>query len=175
MPGLVANFRDEAFDEAGRVWQLNASGIWELMNPGAGTPVQAENSNTLTSSTVWPSFTAGSPVVGVAFVAPPSGRVFVTVTGYLSSTVNGRRGLMCYEIRSGSSIGSGSVISAASDDRGVNGSAAVTSGGTSFFNASARVMHTGLTPGASYNARTMHATTGGATTIHNRRILVEPA
>jgi hypothetical protein len=175
MPGLVANFRDEAFDETGRVWQLNASGVWELMNPGAGVPVQDDESADFTTTTAYPTFAAGSPVCGVAFVAPPSGRVFVTVTGYLSSPSNTRRGFLSYEMKTGSTIGSGSSVITPADSRAVVNSMAVTSGGPSFLHASFREMISGLTPGASYNARTMHAHQNGAINIWHRRILVEPA
>jgi hypothetical protein len=174
MPGLVANFRDEAFDEQGRVWQLNSSGVWDLLNAGLGTPVHAETSSDYTTTTVWPTYAAG-PVVGVAFVAPPSGRVYIEIAGNISSSQNGRKGVLSYEVRTGSTVGSGSIVLAASDDRAVQNSNAVTSGGFSFIAASKRRMLTGLTPGASYNIRCMQAHVLGAVIMGHRYILVEPA
>lgn len=104
-------------------------------------------------------FAAGSPVCGLAFTAPPSGAVWVTVGGLpvviLSGNVT-RRCELSWELRAGSTIGSGTVVLGASNIRMV----AIGIGATSGLRADVEMTHrwrmTGLTPGAAYNVRTMH-------------------
>lgn len=123
-----------------------------------------------TSSTYSP----GSPVCGTTFIAPPSGIVFVTVTGYLEQTNNTNETRLGWEIRSGGTIGSGSVVWAATYTRSLTTTRSVTSGGEAVIGGSHRSVAGSLTPGATYNARTMHMVSGGNGDIDYRQIIIEP-
>jgi hypothetical protein len=121
------------------------------------------------------SFVAGTPSVGMTFVAPLSGIVFVTVDAHLEENTNGNTGYCGFELRDGGTIGSGTVIVAASTDWAVGTSNSVAAGGAARVNGMKRRLVTGLTPGATYNVRTMHLTTpGGSVDVFFRAITVEP-
>jgi hypothetical protein len=121
------------------------------------------------------SFVVGSPQVGLTFVAPLSGIVFVQVDAHLEENTNGNSAYCGFELRDGGTIGSGTVIVAASTDWAVGTSNSVVSGGAARVNGMKRRLVTGLTPGATYNVRTMHLTTpGGSVDVFFRAITVEP-
>jgi hypothetical protein len=120
-------------------------------------------------------FVVGSPQVGTSFVAPLSGIVFVTVDAHLEENTNGNAAYCGFELRSGGTVGSGTVIVAASTDWSVGTSNSVAAGGAARVNGMKRRLITGLTPGATYNVRTMHLTTpAGSVDVFFRAITVEP-
>lgn len=135
--------------------------------------VQAEDSTAIsgfTSST--PS--AGSPVVGFVFVAPPGGSVYVTVSGIVEQAANTNTAHIGYEVRAGGTIGSGTVTLSASFLRAIQAGTAVITGAPSTAAGSHRRMLSGLTPGSTYNVRAMHWVSSGSGTVKNRAVLVEP-
>jgi hypothetical protein len=116
-------------------------------------------------------FEAGSPVCGVAFVAPPSGRAAVHWAARMESNT-GNGVLVSVEVRTGSTIGSGTVLS----DYDPQDSHSIEIGDLANGNLQAANFRliTGLTPGASYNARTMQRVTAGDADIFDRYIMVRP-
>lgn len=99
------------------------------------------------------SFTLGSTTVGLTFRAPTSGGVIVmwSARGNLNNSV-GQRVLVSAEVRTGSTVGSGTVVAASGDDASIElGQATNTRVGA----ASQRVV-TGLTAGATYNVSLWH-------------------
>lgn len=98
-------------------------------------------------------FTLGATTVGLTFIAPTSGGVIVLWNARANlNSATGVRVVVSAEVRSGSTIGSGTVMAAAGDDQAVElGQAANTRVGA----ASHRVV-TGLTPGAVYNVALWH-------------------
>lgn len=155
---------------------LNLTGVTNFSHTRM-RPKQATSSTDITGVTsTTPA--AGSPVVGVAFEAPPSGMVYVEVTGRVRSTQNTCLGVLGWQMRVGSSIGAGSVVSGndASIDRAVTGGAGVVTDGPAVGSASNEVLIEGLTPGSAYNVQTMHwadGTTRAADFLY-RAILVKP-
>lgn len=106
----------------------------------------------------------GAPVVGVVFTAPPSGRVLVTFGCDLSITA-ANSCVQGVRIRTGITIGAGTLIDGGEGADGPNGQRArmvVTgirvSGGGSF-------VVTGLTAGTQYNACFYQYVTSGTGTI----------
>lgn len=123
-----------------------------------------------TNISSWTNTTAanGTPVVGVAFTAPTSGRVQVSMNSALQS-VSGQ--VFCgFIVRTGSTIGSGTtVISSENEPNAKIG----TSTGT--VNAGCSQVVTGLTAGASYNACAVYWAAASATgSLFHRRIDVIP-
>lgn len=137
----------------------------------------ANNPSGITST----SYTAltGGDILGVAFVAPPSGSVEITLEGWLGllSTTLGSRMWMSGSVATGAVVNAGSVVNAAIDTQ-----AAVFENGSSFTSYRYGYVNTtypvtGLTPGSSYNVTVNHKvsnlpSTGGA--VFNRRVLVRP-
>lgn len=120
----------------------------------AATWVADDTTQTDVSST---SYIAGTPSVETTFVAPPSGAVLLSVG--LSARDNGgsNRVHLAPEIRVGTVAGS-VVLSANVVTRGVG-----TPGGIANYVYRARTtVLTGLTPGTTYYARTMHKVSGGS-------------
>lgn len=121
----------------------------------------------------------GSPVCGVAFVAPPSGRVGIHLLANVQVTAGtGAPGAQVGVIlRTSATLGGGTVVSnGMTEDPGVSMTWVAPTppfGGKQ----SASLMITGLTPGASYNAVVYHQTYGGTGTtftVYNRAVRAEP-
>jgi hypothetical protein len=115
-------------------------------------------------------FGAGSPVCGTTFTAPDSGKILLTVTGHVECNTSTEAAYVSFEVRSGGTIGTGTITTAAITDNGVGAGAG---GGTGRTSGSNRLLITGLTGGATSNVRTMHLTTGGTGDVFYRRLLIE--
>lgn len=120
-------------------------------------------------------FTAGTAVCSAVFVAPPSGSVLVHLKAYFQSAINDKVAIVGVEVRTGATIGSGSVQTAASTFEGLVLGGTVTSGVPLRLSSSTPRLITGLTPGNSYHVRVMHSTeTGGSITLFFRQAIVVP-
>jgi hypothetical protein len=120
---------------------------------------------------------AGATPCAVAFVAPSSGAVMVHLKAYFLSSINDKGVFVDSEIKTGATLGSGTVVSggAANSNDGLVLSGTVTSGVPLKLNAGTAKLVTGLSPGSSYNARVMYVTeTGGNITILYRQLIVVP-
>jgi hypothetical protein len=117
-------------------------------------------------------YTAGSPVVDVTFVAPTSGRVLITVT--LGARDNGGTNqiFLAPEVYLGTSAAGTLVLSTTST---LPTEARVPGEADDFMYVSRTCLLSGLTAGSTYYARTMHKTSGGTTAdIARREIAVRP-
>lgn len=137
-----------------------------------GSSVQS-GSSTDEATYTGTAFTAGASPVGVAFTAPDSGNVLVAMRGYFSQNQNLQASIMSYAIRTGGTIGSGSVFSAANSDRALVCGRSVNASAPALIQASIVDLFTGLTPGATYNARVEYQTTsGGGMDVFYRQLTV---
>jgi hypothetical protein len=126
------------------------------------------------SGTTW---IPGSTPCAVAFTAPPSGAVIVHLKAYFQSNINDKGVFVDSEIKTGATLGSGTVVSGgtANSNDGLVLSGTVTSGVPLKHNSGTFKLITGLTPGSSYNARVMYVTeTGGNITMLYRQLVVVP-
>jgi hypothetical protein len=129
--------------------------------------------NTESNSTT--SYLPGTNPVGVAFTAPPSGRVMITLSSYFGQTTNTNEAIVSFSLRTGNVIGSGTVVLGASGNRALVCGMAVNASAPARLQASRRIAVTGLTPGSPYNVRIEFATSpAGAVAIFTREIIVEP-
>lgn len=132
-------------------------------------PTESED-NTLNNGIASLTPIAGTPQVGHTFVAPPSGSVMVSVSGYIQCGAAATQVILSFEVRQGSTVGSGTVIYAADGNRGLRVGRAISNELT----ATRRNRVFGLTPGTTYNVRTMHwMGTGASGVVAFRNIMVE--
>jgi hypothetical protein len=102
--------------------------------------------------------------------------VFVTISAVMSQNINTQATFASPEIRTGGVVGSGTLVgSAANSDRGLTVGRAVNSGAIALLQASRRCFYTGLTPGATYNARILHCVDGGGGSMLYREVMIEPS
>lgn len=114
----------------------------------AMAPVQYDSSdNNASPISVTTSTAKGTTTCGGTFVAPPSGSVMVTFNGVFQAAAGTGWCLMGAEIRSGSTVGSGTVAWTPTTD--VGGKCGTNS--TDLFAGGCTRLVTGLTPGATYN------------------------
>jgi hypothetical protein len=145
----------------------------------AGSRVLAVDTPPSVNSTVDPSFnltntsyattsTGGTySDCAVVFVAPTSGRVLVHLAARMSNTGASDGTMVCSETRTGSTIGSGTVVDGVGD-RGPSHY------GTTLARTGAAHFISGLTAGATYNCRMLHKVTASAGTVALRELTVEP-
>jgi hypothetical protein len=141
----------------------------------AAVPVSAKDSSVADGTTTSTSFAnslTSTTMRGIQFTAPNSGTVLV------SGSATGRNGtanqfsLMDFEVRQGSTIGSGTLIRASDENTTTSfQSDSITHQG---WLAITPTIVSGLTPGAVYNALLTYRTTGGTSTFNRRKITVDP-
>lgn len=142
---------------------------------GSSSVSAFNGNNPTTTSTSYTVLSAGD-VHGVAFVAPASGAVQITFSGWLAANhaSNQQRAFMSIQLREGSSINSGTLVSAADDDRAALSQNAVVSA-YDYRYVSATIPFTGLTPGNPYNVVTaIKAPSSGGAATFKRWLLVRP-
>lgn len=131
--------------------------------PSAVSDVE-DTSDTTTSLTYT---TTDMTACGVAFVAPPSGKVLVHAASRMDQS-GGNSTFVSFAIREGTTVGSGTSFQAADDTRALkHNQVNQIMGGASF-------QVSGLTAGANYNVQLEHRVTGGTGTLENRHVIVEP-
>jgi hypothetical protein len=119
--------------------------------------------------------TAGTNVCGVAFTAPASGSVLVHWKADFWSSQTDKVSFVSMEVRSGATLGGGSVVVASNSNDALKVSGTVTAGVEARIGAGTFRLITGLTPGSSYHVRLMHFTeASGNITVFYRSVLVQP-
>lgn len=157
---------------------LREGTVWRRIPKDLETPdlpaTAFEPANDTTAATSYTSVTNH----GVAFTAPPLGKVYVTFRCALgtNSVVSTAGSWLGFEVRTGTTIGSGTVVLAADDTRAAGPSRPFnTNAGFKYHPAAGRELVTGLTAGSPYHVRTMFKSEGTATAaVLNRSVLVEP-
>ena len=116
------------------------------------------------------SYAASSRSLGVAFLAPTSGVVEITIR---ASTAPAVAALAWTSVRIGedSIVGSGTVFQAASDNYAILVVIGTAGNGGDFGTA---FPISGLTPGRVYNAQMQHKTSSGTSFWSRRQIMVDP-
>lgn len=140
---------------------------------GRDNPQPSQWVNTTTESKGGSSYSAYTNGAEGSFVAPPSGKVYVTVSGRLNIGNTQHFGYTSWELREGSSIGNGTIVVAADDNRAIRAGNTVTTSAPFYAQGSHRYLVTGLMEGMTYNIRAMHRS---STTVSSefRSLLVEP-
>jgi hypothetical protein len=138
--------------------------------PAAVYNVQAASGST-TSTTYTATLSGGGTACSCVFIAPKSGKVEIVNTAQLWTTVSGNA-WCTVEVRTGTVIGSGTVVLSANDDRGLLATS------TNAFRGSVVTVLTGLSPGDAYHARQVFrvstASSGNQAMFSRRGLKVEP-
>jgi hypothetical protein len=131
--------------------------------------LEATDETGFTSTT----FTPGANVCGTTFVAPASGAVVVFAYSRLESNTAGVRATMSLAVRAGAVIGSGTSVSAASNNKSLQTPTDASGGGNQRTAGTIFEIVSGLTPGDTYNAQTEHTMeSAGNGDVFDRAIFV---
>lgn len=150
------------------------SDVTEAVNTrAASVPVQAADTSVTDGTTTSTSFTNSLTTTttrGIAFTAPESGTVFVSVT---TTARNGTATQFClvdFEVRTGSTIGSGSAVRSSDENScgAFQSDSANHQGGCVVI----PTVVSGLTPGDTYHAVITYRVTAGTGTFNRRKIVV---
>lgn len=148
-------------------WWKATTASWIYVGGGIPLPAYVTEDTDFTAVTTAP-FIAGSPGCGVTFVAPPSGKVYITVSGYMQENTAGNFAFLGIEVRAGGTIGSGTVVRSPITNECVGCSQGRDVG-------SRVIYQVGLTAGSTYNVRTMFCSTpAGTFDCYYRELLVQP-
>lgn len=116
---------------------------------------------------------------GTEFVAPPSGVVNIMFGGWIGTngTTQDHYSHMSIEVRTGSTVGSGTSVLAADDEHSVIYRPISDVTGIKYAYLAMTYRLSGLTPGETYNVRTVFKTSDSAANayVRYRRLRVEPA
>lgn len=143
--------------------------LWQSANGATATTVSAvDDTARTTTSTSYTSVLSPAGICGTAFVAPASGKVLVHI-GVDSDNNGAGFSASTFQIRTGTVVGSGTIFTAAADNRSVFET------GTDGQNWGKTFLVTGLTAGADYNAEFLHRVNTGTGTYARRNLIVQPA
>jgi len=131
------------------------------------TTQTADTTARTTTSTSYTTTLSPASICGVAFVAPPSGKVMIEWGSGVQNGSSPQLAVTSFAIRADSTVGSGVSFQASDDGRAI--------ASTAFINAGASSEVTGLTPGSTYNVALEHkVASSGTGTFSNRRVVVIP-
>jgi hypothetical protein len=128
----------------------------------------ADATSRTTTSTAYTTTLSPATICGIAFVAPPSGKVKILWNNEASNS-GASFTLTSPQVATGSTVGSGTVVLAADDARTTN------VGGTTSDRHGASTTCTGLTPGDTYNVALYHRVGSGTGTFLRREVIVSPS
>lgn len=127
------------------------------------------DSGTTTSTSYTTTRASATSPVGKAFVAPPSGKVLIHWACGLQAPGTVDFVLCAFQIRTGTTLGSGTSVAAASDNRALQ-----STNTTAEKQAGRSGLVTGLTAGNDYNVTLMYRVSGGTGTISRIEVTVHP-
>lgn len=127
----------------------------------------ADATSRTTTSAGYTTTLSPAQICGVAFTAPPSGKVSIEWGCGVQNGTALNLGVCSFAVRAGSVVGSGTSFQASDDGRSI--------GSQAFINAGRQSTVTGLTPGTVYNVALEHrVNSGGTGTFSNRTVTVVP-
>jgi hypothetical protein len=135
---------------------------------------QPLDSGTVTTGTFTTTRTAATSPVGVSFTAPPSGKVKVHwAAGLAGSTTGGSAFYLCtFQIRTGTTIGSGTSFVAGDDNKSLQVTNLVSANGEKQMGRTELVI--ALTAGNSYNVSLMFRVGAGTGTFSRVSVTLDP-
>lgn len=135
----------------------------------SGVPITQSSSVAATVSTTSTSYVALAGNPGLSFTAPTSGRVIIAIGAALTGSAADTYAMMGFQVRTGSVIGSGTIIQAADNNE------VVANLGLSDIAASHVSLVSGLTAGDPYNVQVLYKMLSGTGTAFfaRRNVIVQ--
>lgn len=168
VPQDVQDLAEEVEDELVRI-DADVDGVQAVTALFATGAIQVSTQNTAgtTTATSYTATLSGGTTCSAVFVAPPSGAMLILHAGH---SANSGAGSCCtsYEVRTGGTVGSGTVFKAAADTD------AILNPGADGLRTAMFDVVTGLTAGSTYNTRLMFRATSGTGTFQSKKLLVAP-
>lgn len=130
------------------------------------------DSGTVSSTSFVTARSGGTSPVGVSFVVPPSGKVVVSWGIGITNSATTNFGIVTFQIKTGSTVGSGTNLVTASDSRGVQHTPQ--SAGAAEQQAGRSELATGLNPGDTVNASLVFRVQAGTGTFNRASITMQP-
>jgi len=158
------------FNAAAKTLERYTGSAWEVVGKYGvlGTfPNDTENTSGTTASGTFTATLTGGTACGVTFVAPASGKVDIVNSAQVGNSNAANLAICSHEVRTGGTIGSGTVVQAAAIENGVY------SGST--IRGSVVTPVTGLTAGDTYNVQQQFVVTGTTGTFANKQLIVRPS
>lgn len=145
----------------------SSAGSWSRYPDSTNAVNDVQNTAGTTTSTSYTSTLTTGTACGKAFVAPPSGKVFINNNLWITGAGTG---YCTIRVCSGAVVGSGSVFGSfsASD----NNACIMTSAAS--FGQFRRTLVTGLTAGASYNVQQWFKVISGTGTFEKKELSIDP-
>lgn len=147
---------------------LNAFSVTTVQATGMPTSGDTQVTNGTTTSTSFTATLTGGTACGLAFTAPPSGRVLILSDCGVFNSSAANASLITIRVRTGASVGSGSDVVAASDDN------AIAEWTANLIQVGNHYLATGLTPGSSYNVQQLYRVSAGTGNFQRKRLTVHP-
>lgn len=142
--------------------------------------VQVFDATEIDNATITTSYAAGSPEVGVTFMAPTTGRVSLTVGGGVRNNgANNDRVFIAPQVFLGTSSAGTEILAPTAPQYGISSGGGYTTDGFQWHSRTSLIA--GLVPGSTYYVRTMHTqvnnsgATSGTSDLSGRSIVVAPA
>ncbi|KAB1111970.1 hypothetical protein [Micromonospora aurantiaca (nom. illeg.)] len=134
-------------------------------------PRYSYDQTVLANSTATPGL--GSPEVGVTFLAPPSGKVLVSVGGYVAQSVNDNSAHLSFALRTGSDWSDGQQVIGFEYKRGIMAGQPVNVGAAPEDGSVNTSPVESLVPGGEYIVRAgFWSAPAGTCTVHARFVMV---
>lgn len=135
-----------------------------------GTPAAVTASDAGSVSTTSATYVALAGDPGVAFTAPASGRVIVHFAGAFDNTLADTFGMVAFQVRTGSLVGSGTIVVATNDNDSIG------TAGTNDTSFGRTTLVSSLIAGSPYNVQLLYKRFSGTGTsfFARRSVLVVP-
>jgi hypothetical protein len=156
---------------------LGGTRILALDYPPAVTVYDA---TIIANATITTTYAAGTPEVGVTFMAPTTGRVVLTTGGGVrNNAANNDRVFIAPQIYLGTSSAGTEILAPTAPQYGISSGGGYTTDDYQWLSRTSLIA--GLVPGSTYYVRTMHAqvnnsgATSGTSDLFGRSLVVAPA
>jgi hypothetical protein len=144
----------------------SSGGAW-VIYPDTSTPQDTQSAVGNTVSTSYVNTLTGGVACGVAFTAPPSGKVWIKNQAWLAVNASPNYSYCTPRVCTGSTVGAGTAIVTAQDTNALIGSS------VGYQQAYRETLVQGLTPGNPYNVQQWFKASAGTAYSQQKEVMVE--
>jgi hypothetical protein len=168
-------FQCAGLSSAGNATVTGTATITGAVTWGSAVSVEAAvgTVGTITTTGSYTAVLTGAGLCGVAFVAPPSGKVMVSYASHMGHSAVGGDTYVSPRIAAGGTTGAGALVTAESDTWSIRNQCGTANTDSSGYGSHRLI--SGLTSGTTYNVTLYHKNqTAGTATFLNRSVQVVP-